>query len=86
MTVWIKDISGKTKSGIPAASYYKRFWDHVEFISRPGAMASVVVSASASANVNGTTGKVEKPCKQCQRKNFIDASKCWWCETPSPAG
>jgi hypothetical protein len=26
----------------------------------------------------------EKPCKQCQRKNFIADKKCWWCETLNP--
>jgi hypothetical protein len=28
--------------------------------------------------------KREAPCRQCQRKNDLTASKCWWCECLSP--
>ena len=26
----------------------------------------------------------EAACKQCSRKNFTNAKKCWWCETENP--
>jgi len=28
--------------------------------------------------------KQEQPCKQCQRKNSVGVSSCWWCCCPNP--
>jgi hypothetical protein len=41
-------------------------------------------SSFAVKKTNSPIVKQELPCKQCQRKCFVDDATCWWCCIPNP--